>query len=135
MNQNLEETKVREIKESIKNSITSHGGVISYSKDPEKTRLSYPINHQRGSYFGFIHFNLSNKEALSITNEQLKLNPEVLRYLVVKTPSDLQKKQSMIKQIKMRERAERRSVGSPKPTTPSENKELDKKLEDILENI
>ena len=72
---------------------------------------------------------------MSITNEQLKLNPEVLRYLVVKTPSDLQKKQSMIKQIKMRERAERRSVGSPKPTTPSENKELDKKLEDILENI
>jgi len=135
LNPNLEEAKVREIKEKIESIITSNKGVISYSKEPEKIRLSYEIKHIGNSYFGYIQFNLSESQALEELNEQLKLNPEVLRYLVIKLPSDLQKKQSMLKQIKMKERQEKRA--QVKAVTPGvgENKELDKKLEEILENL
>ena len=109
LNPNLEEAKVKEIRQSIENIITSNKGVISYSKEPEKIRLSYEIKHVGNSYFGYIQFNLSEPQVLDELNEKLKLNPEVLRCLIIKLPSDLQKKQSMLKQIKMKERQEKRA--------------------------
>ena len=137
LNPNLEEAKVREIKENIERIITSNKGVISYFKEPEKTHLSYEIKHFGNSLFGYIQFNLSEAPALDELNEQLKLNPEILRYLIIKLPSDLQKKQSMLKQIKMKERQEKRA--QTKTVTPGEPKkesgELDKKLEEIIEGL
>jgi ribosomal protein S6 len=137
LNPNLEETKVKEIKQNIETLITSNKGVISYSKEPEKTHLSYDIKHFGNSFFGYIQFNLSEAEALDVLNEQLKLNSDVLRYLIIKLPSDLQKKQSMLKQIKMKERQEKRAQA--KATAPAEvkkdSKELDKKLEEIIEGL
>ena len=137
LNPNLEEAKVSEIKQSIENIITSNKGVISYSKEPEKIRLSYEIKHVGNSFFGYIQFNLSESQALDELNEQLKLNPEVLRYLIIKLPSDLQKKQSMLKQIKMRERQEKRAQAkAAAPAEPKkDSKELDKKLEEIIEGL
>jgi len=137
LNPNLEEVKVQEIRQKIESIITSNKGVISYSKEPEKTHLSYEIKHFGNGLFGYIQFNLSEAQALEELNEQLKLNPEVLRHLVIKLPSDLQKKQSMLKQIKMRERLEKRV--QTKITTQrepqKESKELDKKLEEIIEGL
>ncbi len=137
LNPNLEEAKVREIKQNIESIITSNKGVISYSKEPEKIRLSYEIKHIGNSYFGYIQFNLSEPKALDELNEQLKLNPDVLRYLIIKLPSDLQKKQSMLKQVKMRERQEKRAQTKATATGESkkESKELDKKLEEIIEGL
>jgi len=137
LNPNLEEAKVREIKQNIENIITSNKGVVSYSKEPEKIRLSYEIKHIGNSFFGYIQFNLSESRALEELNEQLKLNPDVMRYLIIKLPSDLQKKQSMLKQIKMKERQEKRAQAkSAAPVEPKkDSKELDKKLEEIIEGL
>jgi ribosomal protein S6 len=133
LNPNLEEAKVQEIRQSIESIITSNKGVVSYSKEPEKTHLSYEIKHFGNSLFGYIQFNLSESQALDELNEQIKLNPEVLRYLIIKLPSDLQKKQSMLKQIKMKERQEKRAQAKASaPIAPGENKELDKKLEELI---
>ena|SRR3990167_9965429 len=137
LNPNLEEDRTKEIKQGIESIITSNKGVISYSKEPEKIRLSYEIKHVGNSYFSYIQFNLSEAKALEELNEQLKLSPEVMRYLIVKLPSDLQKRQSMLKQVKMKERQEKRAQA--KATAPGEpkkdSKELDKKLEEIIEGL
>lgn len=135
LNPNLEEVKVLEIKQNIETIITSDKGVISYSKEPEKIRLSYDIKHHGNSYFGYIQFNLSEAQALKELGEQLKLNPDVLRYLILKLPSDLQKKQSMLKQIKMKERQEKRAQTKAVTPRAGESKELDKKLEEIIEGL
>lgn len=135
LNPDLEEAKVGEIKQSIENIITSNKGVISYSKEPEKIRLSYEIKHHGNSFFAYIQFNLSESQALNELNEQLKLNPDVLRYLIIKLPSDLQKKQYMLKQIKMKERQEKRAQTKPVAPKTGESKELDKKLEEIIEGL
>jgi ribosomal protein S6 len=132
LNPNLEEAKVQEIRQSIESIITSNKGVVSYSKEPEKTHLSYELKHFGHSLFGYIQFNLSESQALDELNEQLKLNPEVLRYLIIKLPSDLQKKQSMLKQIKMKERQEKRAQAKAVTPKAGENKELDKKLEELI---
>ena len=135
LNPNLEEAKVKEIKEKIESIITSNKGVVSYSKEPEKIRLSYDIKHHGNSFFSYIQFNLSEAGALEELNEQLKLNPDVLRHLVIKLPSDLQKKQSMLKQVKMREGQEKRAQTKSTAPIVGENKELDKKLEEIIEGL
>ncbi len=124
--------KIQEIKQSIESIIPSNKGVISYSKEPEKTRLSYEIKHFGNSLFGYIQFNLSESTAIGELNEKLKLNPEVLRHLIIKLPSDLQKKQSMLKQIKMKERQEKRAQAKASAPVIGENKELDKKLEELI---
>ncbi len=135
LNPDLDEAKVKETKEKIESIITSNKGVISYSKEPEKIRLSYEIKHFGNSFFSYIQFNLSETPALDELNEQLKLNPDVLRYLIIKLPSDLQKKQSMLKQIKMKERQEKRAQAKTATPKVGENKELDKKLEEIIEGL
>ena len=135
LNPNLEEAKVSEIKQNIENIITSNKGVISYSKEPENIRLSYEIKYIGNSFFGYIQFNASESKTMDDLNEHLKLNPDVLRYLIIKLPSDLQKKQSMLKQIKMREGQEKRAQAKAIAPKTGENKELDKKLEEIIEQL
>ncbi len=132
----VEETKVGEVKLGIENQITSKGGAISYSKEPERTRLSYLIKHNTHAYFGYIHFNLpSPEESLKELNEYMKLNGDVLRYMILKMPSDLQKGKDMLKQLKMKERAERRPKSAHKQVSEKEDKEIEKQLEEVIEKL
>ena len=131
---NLEEAKVQEMKNSLEKSITGRKGNISFSKEPERIRLSYPINKNQNAFFGYIQFTMDEAETgLKELNDELKLNNDVLRYLVVKVPSAGQRREAVLKQVKARERAERRI--KEQATTPEQAKEIEQKLEDILGNI
>lgn len=133
---NVEETKLGQIKQDLESLITGKGGVISYSKEPERTRLSYQIQHQKNAYFGYIHFSLpSPEEALKELNDNLRLNNDFLRFLIIKMPSDLQKGKDMLRQIKMKERAERKPKAAPKQVTEKEEKEIEKQLEEVIEKL
>ena len=88
LNPDLEEAQVKELAQNIENYVISAEGVISFKKEPEKTRLSYPIKHKKQAYFGYIHFALESKEALANIDEQIRHNSDVLRYLTVKAPVD-----------------------------------------------
>ena len=134
LNPNLEEAKGVEIKQNIEEILIQNGGVITFSSNPAKIRLSYLINHMGNSYFGYTQFGLPNKESLSHINDQLKLKPEILRYLVIKMPSESEKKQAALKQMKLREKAGKRTTAKTKAPAPV-NKELDKQLEDIIGNL
>lgn len=131
LNPDIEETQVKQLAQNIENYIISNGGVISFKKEPERTRLSYPIKNKRQAYFGFIHFNLDSKEGLKDIDEQVKLNNDILRYLVAKVPADSGK-------VKFRFKPQKPRVSPEKPAekqTPEETKELEKQLEGILENL
>lgn len=130
------ETDLGQMRQDIESLITGKGGVISYSKEPERTRLSYPINHQRQAYFGYVHFGLSSpEEVLKDLDATLRLNNRILRYLIVKMPSDLQKGKDMLRQIKMKERSERKPKAAPKQVTEKEEKEIEKQLEEVIEKL
>ncbi len=150
LNPNLEEAKVQEIKQALEKGITGRNGNVLFSREPEKMRLSYPIKDSDHAFFGYIQFTVENatefldplkqgqettprKEALKEINDELKLNNEVLRYLIIKVPSAGQRREAVLKQVKAKERAERRV--KEKTATPEETKEMEKKLEDILGNL
>ena len=127
----LEESRVRQLSQNIENYITSAGGVVSFKKEPEKTRLSYPIKHKKLTYFGYLHFNLEGTNGLSGIDEQVKHNNDILRYLVVKVPADSGK-------VKFRFKPQKPRIAPEKPAekqTPEQSKELDKELEGVLENL
>lgn len=131
LNPDLEETRVRQLAQNIENYVTSAGGVVSFKKDPGKTRLSYPIKHKKQAYFGYIHFNLELKEKLASIDEQIKLNNDILRYLIVKVPTDSGKVKFNFKPQKSKVAPEK----SPERKTPEETKDMEKQLEDIIENL
>ncbi|MBI2674514.1 MAG: 30S ribosomal protein S6 [Candidatus Yanofskybacteria bacterium] len=131
VNPDLEEAQTRQLAQNIESYITSAGGVVSFKKEPEKTRLSYPIKHKNQAYFGYVHFNLDNKEGMAIIDEQMRLNNDILRHLTVKVPADTGK-------VKFRFKPQKPRVAPEKPAekpTPEQSKELDKELEDIIGNL
>ena len=131
---NLEESQVQEIKNHLEQSITGRNGNIVFLREPEKTRLSYAIQHKDHSFFGYIQFTIeSSEEALSELNNELRLNTNVLRHLIIKVPSPGQRREAVLKQVKARERAEKRV--KEKAATPEQTKEMEEKLEDILGNL
>ena len=131
LNPDLEELQAQQLAQNIENYITSVGGVISFKKEPERIRLSYPIKHKKQAYFGYIHFNLELPEKLPNIDEQIRLDNNVLRYLTVKVPVDSGK-------VKFRFKPQKPRVAPEKPAekkTPKETEELEKQLEGILENL
>jgi len=131
LNPDLEESQVQQLAQNIENYITSSGGVISFKKEPERIRLSYPIEHKNQAYFGYIHFNLDNKEGLATIDEQMRLNNDILRHLTVKMPADMGKPKFRFKPQKPKTVTEK---PAEKPTL-EQSKELDKELEDIIGNL
>lgn len=131
---NLEEPKVQEMKNALEKSITGRNGSVVFSREPERTRLSYPINHNDHAFFGYIQFTLeSPEESLKEINNEMNLNNDVLRHLIVKVPSAGQRREAVLKQVKAKERAEKRA--KEKAATPEQTKEMEQKLEDILGNL
>lgn len=136
INPNLEEGRILSIANELKSELEKGGAVVSFAKDPERQRLSYDIKHNAQSYFGYIQFSLENAEGLASVEEYIKLNPDIIRSLTVRLPSDAQKSQALERQMKARERLEKRAQTSAKsaPKAPS-NEKLDKEVEDIIEKL
>lgn len=138
---NLDEAEVQKSREEIEKLVSSNGGKVSYAKDPEKTRLSYMIDHQQFSYFGYVQFTLDEKEGLEHIKEQMNLNGNVLRHLLMKVNPEVQKDTDAIRKIAMSDR--KRPTRSRQPerpkATPQEEavkaEEIEKKIDDIIEKI
>ena len=135
LNPNLEETKVQETKQALEKSITGRNGNVLFYKEPEKIHLSYPIDKNDYAFFGYIQFTVENpEEVLKELNDELKLNNDILRSLIVKVPSAGQRREAVLKQVKARERVEKRAkeqAVTPEQT-PEQAKEMEKKLEELI---
>ncbi len=132
----IEESRTSELKQYLEDQIISRGGIIVYSKLPERIRLAYEIKHENQAYFGYVQFTLPNPEALSEINETFRHNGEMLRYMIIKLPVEMQRGQSALKQLKAKERAEKKAKAQAKaPVSEKEEKEMEKQLEDIIEKL
>lgn len=143
INQNLEESRIMQIADEMKEELVKCGATITFAKEPERQRLSYDIKHNGGSFFGYIQFNMTGQnnddptehKGLAGVEEYIKLNNDVLRSLIIRLPSDAQKSQALERQMKAKERLEKRAQAITKDTPAVENKELDKELETIIDKL
>lgn len=92
-----------------------------------KIRLAYPIKKENFAYFGYVYFE-GEPAAIKNLKADLKLNPEVLRYLIIARlfgKKDF-KKSEPAESVEPKEKL----FLSPEPVLT--NEALEKKIEEIL---
>ncbi len=134
MKPDLEEAKIKTHMQDVESLITQNGGTVSTSRDPKKVHLSYPITRHHEAYMGVMDFS-GPADMLAGVNAQLKLQEGILRFLIIHKPEGKE----------LRTFGEQRSrkirthvTPTPKPiekASPAEEKQMEKKLEDVLEKI
>ena len=139
---NIDEAGVQNTRQDLEKYITSNGGVISFAKDPEKIRLAYPIKHQPNAFFGFFNFNLdSPEESVMKIRDDLRLNPNILRFLILKHIAEPKMdKEDLVRRMASAEKRKMKAVKDAEKLAKGEapkadEKEIDEKLEEIIEKL
>lgn len=127
----LDEAQAAQAKETIETLVTSQGGIITFSKQPEKIRLSYEINHKRASYFGYLQFTMPDGENLIHIDEQMRLDKNIFRHLTLKLEPLSARQQKAAAHMK----TERPAKKAEAPVTEETRKEMEKQLEDVIGNL
>ncbi len=78
----MNETAVAEAKQQVIATVTEKG-TITVQCDIPRRKLGYPINHQAFGFYTIMQFDLDTAE-LAKVNATLKLDTNVLRYLLIK---------------------------------------------------
>ncbi len=95
-----------------------------------KIKLAYPIKKFEEAYFGYLQFKLVPEDVVRL-GEALKLEPKVLRFLIVSVAHKTYKKVAPREQVELKPRLEEKPVERIPPAEIS-NEALEKKLEEIL---
>lgn len=127
----FQERELEEKRRELEELISKSGGLVSRYGEFKKIRLAYPIKKEKFSNFGYIEF-FAPKKAVEDINKNLRLNDNLLRYLVVKKEEE--------KAIKAAPRIMRPGKAPPPEEekvleSPKQTEELDKKIEEILEKL
>ena len=127
--------------------ITSLEGKLTLENYWGKKKLAYPINHEHYGYYGLYEFDL-NRELVAEINTKLRLDNDVLRFIIIKKDlkSEAQKKKDEVikkkiddKKAKEEEEVKEKVKKTTKKTSSKKEedkkvdlKSLDEKLEDVL---
>jgi small subunit ribosomal protein S6 len=124
----VQEDQLMPLKDELEKLVTDQGGTIVFSKEPERSRLSYPIHNERMSYFGYVHFNVADKDSIAHIDEQLRLNNHVMRHLLIK----IDDRRAAVAKLPtgQPERRVRKETAARK-----DGKEIEKQLEDVISGL
>lgn len=133
----LDEAKVPQIQQDVEAIIAKHGGIITSSGQPAPKKLSYPINHQHQSFFGWCQFGVAQPEALlAELDEFARLHTEILRHVTLKLEQESDKRAARQAEHLERKAAKAAREGTAIKKTVSEKKSEDQgKLEQQLEEV
>ncbi len=121
------EDDLKTFQEKINSLIQNEGGILDEVAAPIKKDLAYPIKKQTSAYLTTLVFRLSS-EKLENLEKKIKAEDKILRYSVLIKPR--------VKEIPMRRKKlpKKVEIFPKKITKPkAELKEIEKKLEEILE--
>ena len=113
------------------------GALIIFSQSPQLKQLAYSVKKERNAYFGYIQFELS-KDSLVHLEEDLKLNDDIIRFMILSVkPKEKQKAPSITfrKPVfkEQKSKTEEETKKEPQKEKIISLEELDKKLNEILE--
>lgn len=145
------EADMEKIREDVKKTVQDTGGVFEEKETLEKRRLAYKIKHETHGIFIAQRFELPEIETIKDISQKLNLYTGVLRFVISRTEDlpEMKSKEERIKEATKRDSAEadtkERSIAKTvekkeeqKPeakkeeTTPSNDDDIDKRLEEIL---
>lgn len=144
INPNMEDSRIATISNELKEQLVNHGATVTFVKEPERQHLSYRVAHNDTSYFGYIQFSTEQEEVpegkqgvLAVVEEYIKLNNDILRSIIIRLPSDAQKSQALERQMRAKERLEKRAQSTAKsPAQPAvDGEKMEKDLETVIEKL
>lgn len=134
----MEETTVKTRAQDLETTLVQSGASIVASREPKKIHLSYPLSHKHYGFFGVIEFN-AEPEAIAPMQTQMKLQEGILRFMIVKKPTEGKEIRTLGDQRNRRSRIQVAPTHKPTATEPakpkSEEKVIEKELEDVLGKI
>ncbi len=141
----LEEADVKARAQELVNLITQNNGSVLISKEPKRSHLSYPIRHKQYSHFGVLEFT-APAEAIEKINAQIKLQNDVLRFLLLKKDTGALRTLGEPRAGRMRARAHEPAMAKIKPLAPVSEKEtkaeseikteeIEKEIEEVIKGL
>ena len=138
----LAENEIKSVIKQIANFFVSQKAELIYNAYLGRKRLAYPIKHLRHGYYFLIKFYL-NKDNLKEIEKKLKLNANLLRYLIIKTKPKTreEREKEKMRQQSQQEKKDKREKKLARTKVSASRKDggkislddLDKKLDEILE--
>lgn len=79
----LEETKIKEEAETLKNVITSMNGELTESKEIGNKKLAYPINKEITGYYFVYNFTADN-ELIAELDRKARIDENIVRHMIIR---------------------------------------------------
>lgn len=126
----------------IRELLTQAGASVTGEEALGKRKLAYPIRQARQGTYHVFEFDAAT-EAIAGYDREFRLSTDVLRHLItirrVQTAEELEREQALRAKIEARRRqaalaTEPKPEPKPEPERKVDRKELDEKLEKILED-
>ncbi len=141
----LEEAGIRARAQELADLITQDNGSVLISKEPKRSHLSYPIRHKQYSYLGVLEFK-APAEAIEKINAQLKLQNDVLRFLILKKDTGALRTLGEPRAERMRMRAPETATAKIRPSAPAaeqetkkedktKTEEIEKEIEEVIKGL
>lgn len=138
LNPEIEESEMKNQVQELEKALTENGATVLISREPKKRPLSYPIRKKNYSYFGVLDFNAS-PEATEKINSRIKLQNQVLRFLVLKKPPEEKKLRTLgMERPQPRMKTHEPTAVSREAAKPKEEikpEQLEKEIEEALGKI
>lgn len=105
------------------------GAEITFESPLSRVPLAYPIEKRDEAYFGYFHFSFK-PEDISKLEKQFRVQPVVLRFLIV-TPPFVKSKER--RQFSPRRKTSFAPTTERKPASHLSNEALEKQLKEIMQ--
>ncbi len=134
LNLSLEEAGVKSNADEISDLIVQNGGSIVKFNEPKKIHLSYPLKHKSYAYFGVIYFK-APAESIEKINAQMKLQNNVLRYLLTKMPEESKELRILGEQRTHRAKKSHEAVAGENKAVKLEEGAIEKEIEEVIKGL
>lgn len=106
-------------------------GIVTFEGPVDRIQLAYPIQKERGAYFGYCHIECVPGRLREI-RDALGANAAILRFLIV-TPPPVRQRPRSVPRPRKPAREEYVVPHEPPAPGPLSNEALEKKIEEILQ--
>lgn len=149
---NKTEEEAQAMAQAVREIVKQQSGVMVKEDFWGKRKLAYEINHLSHGYYDLVLFQIESTKLLALENI-LRLNENVVRHqvtsFIVKSPEQLAAEERLRERIAARRQADKEKevasaivadntpaapVAEPVMAAPMDSAQLDKKLEEILED-
>jgi ribosomal protein S6 len=128
----LSENEAKELQQKINSSVQNKGGILDFSSEISRIGLKYPIKKNNEAYLITLVFNLKQEDVPELEKE-IKSEKKIIRFILFSKIKAQEPEFEIDEMPKEKEALEPAVVKKTEKEKKVELKDIEKKLEEILE--